>query len=184
MSIKNILFAILLTAIIHAVPGRAAPVCVLGMVPCFLDCHNPPALGNAQEAATRLNSRPYDKLNSLDRWAALVTTPLGKCLGVNGWRRYGFQVWATGTVENAATSWDGLRTVDVRIDQFSGDTPQSLPRCPCFIRAEVVRRVWKHLQHLPSRGDRVRIEGELHWDGHGFLEIHPANRDDVQYLNP
>jgi len=160
---------------------QAAPVCFLGTVPCFVRCHlasEKPT--DAVDAVRLLRREPYQELTASEEWMALFTTPF-KCLGLNGWRRYHFRVWAVGIVENAATSWDGLRTVDLRIELFSGGTPADSDVCPRFIRAEIVRRVWKHLRRRICRGDRVRIEGELHWDGHGFLEVHPSKDADVRF---
>ncbi|OAI57134.1 hypothetical protein AYO50_01965 [Acidobacteria bacterium SCGC AG-212-P17] len=89
---------------------------------------------------------------------------------------------ARGTIEQAVTSWDGLRTIDLRLDEFNGKPPEC-KGAVCYMRAEVVRHVWKHLDHLPRAGECVMIEGELHWDGHGFLEIHPTRSTDVQILD-
>src|ERR1700688_1898250 len=97
----------------------AAPVCFFGMVPCFLACGSPPTLADVKQAASRLRTEEYKKLHWVDKSTALVTTQLGKCLGINGWKRYRFHVWAVGTVDQASTSWDGLRTVDVDLENFS-----------------------------------------------------------------
>jgi hypothetical protein len=172
-----------LTVFALCVPSSsAAPVCVFGMVPCFVFCGGPPQLKDADEAALRLRKTEYEKLNRFDEISALATTQFGKCIGINGWKRYHFRVWAVGTVDQAATSWDGLRTVDIVLENFNGyPENQLLPR-PRYIRAEIIRRVWKHVDHPPCRGDHIRVEGELHWDGHGFLEIHPRKIDDLRYL--
>jgi hypothetical protein len=159
----------------------AAPVCALGMVPCFVFCGGPPQLKDANQAVPRLQKVEYEKLSRLDEVSALVTTQFGKCVGIIGWKRYRFRVWAVGTVDQAATSWDGLRTVDVILENFNGFTENQLLPRPRYIRAEIIRRVWKRLDHPPSPGDHIRVEGELHWDAHGFLEIHPAQNGDVQY---
>ncbi len=168
---------------LFAPSSTAAPVCVFGTIPCFLACGNPPKLTDANEAALWLRPAEYGSLNWLDQASAVVTTQFFKCIGINGWKRYGFQVYAIGTVEQAKTSWDGLLTVDIALADFN-DTPvyRSLPATH-YIRAEIIRRVWKHLDHPPRPGDRIRVQGELHWDGHGFLEIHPSQNYDVQYLS-
>lgn len=173
-------FAVALTSCVPS--SGAAPVCRLGTVPCFVLCGHPPHLTDAQQAASKLRSSEYEKLSKFSRFSAIATTQLGKCIGINGWRNYGFQVWAIGTVDQAATSWDGLRTVDTVIANFNGRPADQLSDGPLYIRAEVIRRVWKHLDHIPQRGDYIRVQGELHWDGHGFLEIHPSKRSDLSYL--
>jgi|SRR5580700_1111181 hypothetical protein len=176
--------AFLLIFALGAPPAsNAAPVCVLGMVPCFLACGSPPRLKDTNEAALWLRQTEYEGLSRFDEISALVTTQFGKCIGINGWKRYRFRVWAVGTVDQAATSWDGLRTTDLVLENFNDHTrDQLLPR-PRYIRAEIIRRVWKHLEHPPCHGDHIRVEGELHWDGHGFLEIHPSQVTDVQFVS-
>jgi|SRR5579863_5731346 len=174
--------AVLIAFALCVPSSSAAPVCVFGMVPCFLACDNPPRLADADQAALWLRPGEYEKINWFDQASAVITTQFFKCIGINGWRRYRFRVWAVGTVDQAATSWDGLRTVDIALEDFN-DSPmyRSLPATH-YIRAEIIRRVWKRLDHPPRQGDHIRVEGELHWDGHGFLEIHPAYDGDVRYL--
>jgi hypothetical protein len=164
-------------------PSSAAPVCMFGTVPCFLACGSPPSVARPEEAASYLRDVQYKKLNWIDKTTALATTPLGKCLGINGWKSYRFRVWAVGIVYQAATSWDGLRTVDIVLEGFNGYPSAPSSPQPRYLRIETIRRVWKHLDHLPSAGDKVRAEGELNWDGHGFLEIHPSKDGDVRYLS-
>jgi hypothetical protein len=160
---------------------EAAPVCFLGTVQCFLWCGNPPRIGSVEQADAWLRPAEYGKLNWIDQTTAIFTTQMFKCFGINGWKRYRIPVWATGTVKQAATSWDGLRTVDIELENFNGRTSDEL----CgrrFIRAEVIRRVWSHIDHPPCPGDHLRVHGELHWDGHGFLEIHPSKETDINFL--
>jgi hypothetical protein len=164
-------------------PTHAAPVCWLGSVPCFLACGNPPSLTDADQAALWLRPGEYQEVNWFDQGSAAVTTQFFKCIGINGWKRYGFYVYAAGTVKQAATSWDGLRTVDMVLADFNGSQIyRSLPATH-YIRAEVIRRVWKHLSYPVCPGDQIRVEGELHWDGHGFLEIHPAKDADLKFVS-
>jgi hypothetical protein len=160
-----------------AMPSHAAPVCLFGGVRCFIACGHPPALDGPILAAHYLRTDPYEKITGFDQWSALFTTPLGKCLGINGWKRYHFRVSATGKVLQAVTSWDGLRTIDLQLEEFNGGPPGCWSAY--YIRAEVVRHAWKGLKHVPVAGDRIRIQGELHWDGHGFLEIHPKGSIDI-----
>jgi len=164
-------------------PTHAAPVCWFGMAPCFVACGNPPSLSDADQAALWLRPGEYERINWFDQGSAAVTTQFFKCIGINGWRRFGFHVYAFGAVKQAATSLDGLRTVDMVLSDFNGSSVyRSLPGSH-FIRAEVIRRVWKHLNYRVCAGDQIRVEGELHWDGHGFLEIHPSRDTDVQFVS-
>lgn len=177
--------AVLLVAAFFVSPQltRAAPVCWFKMVPCFIACGNPPPLADADQAALWLRPGQYERISRFDQASAVVTTQFFKCIGINGWKRYGFRVYAVGRVKQAATSWDGLRTIDIVLTDFDGSLAyRSLPATH-YIRAEVVRHVWKHLNSSVCPGDRVRIEGELHWDGHGFLEIHPSKTTDVQFVS-
>lgn len=168
--------------VVFASPSHAAPVCLFGGVRCFIACKHPPALEDPGKAADYLKPGQYGNVTGFDQWTALFATPLGKCLGINGWKRYHFRVSASGKVVQAVTSWDGLRTIDLRLEQFNGAPPKCREEF-CYIRAEVLRHVWKHMDHVPVEGERIRIEGELHWDGHGFLEIHPARSTDVRILD-
>lgn len=179
---KRLTVALLSTTSLWLPPVSAAPVCALGMISCFLFCGSPPRLVDAGQAALALGQTEYKNLTRFDEVSAVVTTRFGKCLGINGWKRYLFNVWAIGRIDQVATSWDGPCTVDIVLENFNGYRIGQVLPSPRFIRAEVIRRVWKHLDHPLSRGDHVRIEGQLHWDGHGFLEIHPAMNCDVQYL--
>jgi hypothetical protein len=161
-------------------PTFAAPVCIFGSVPCWLDCHKPPKAGDfalVGDIVAKLRPFEYSRLTLLDRWTGLVTTPF-KCLGVNGWRRYRLIVSVSGNVKEAATSSDGLRTVDVCVD-FLDDLAVPEVR---YLRAEMIPRVWSRRVHPPRTGDKIRVTGELHWDGHGFLEVHPRYAADLEFL--
>lgn len=180
---KSVAFTLGAIFALYTPSSGAAPVCMFGTVPCFLACSNPPRLTDADQAVHQLRKTQYEKLNWVDKSTALITTQLAKCMGINGWKRYRFRVWAVGIVVQAATSWDGLRTVDVALESFNGNSLEELPPPKGYVRAEVVKRVWKRLEHPPSRGDIIRVEGELHWDGHGFLEIHPSQISDVRFVS-
>ncbi len=109
-----------------ASPSHASPVWLFGGVHCFIACGHPPSLVGPSAAAHFLRKDPYDRITGLDRWSALFTTPLGKCLGINGWRKYHFRVLASGTVVQAVTSWDGLRTLDLaarRVQRPAAELP-------------------------------------------------------------
>jgi hypothetical protein len=159
----------------------AAPVCAFTTIPCFIACGNPPKVSRKIDAALFLRSERYGKLNWIDRSTALFTTQMGKCLGINGWRQYKLHVAAVGIIDQAATSWDGLRTVDITLEKFNDSIFG--PGQTRYIRAEIIRHVWKHLGRPLLPGDHIQVEGELHWDGHGFLEIHPSQVDDVRTLS-
>jgi hypothetical protein len=176
-------FGLAVVAFVLSAPSSgAAPVCWFGSAPCFFACGDPPRLTDGDHAALQLRASEYGKISWLDQSSAIITTQFFKCIGINGWKRYRFKVYAVGRVDQAATSWDGLRTVDIVLENFDDSALYRQLPATHYIRAEIVRRVWKCLDHPPSPGDHIRVEGELHWDGHGFLEIHPSQNGDVQYL--
>lgn len=162
--------------------AQAAPVCILGMVPCWLDCHSPPHgkdLPNTSAIISTFPTGQYAPVTRLDQWTGFITTPF-KCLGLNGWRQYATTVAVNGVVKQAATSTDGLRTLDLLLTDVDGQQPPTVR----YARAEVIRCVWARLDHPPRDGDRIRVTGRLHWDGHGFLEVHPKHKGDVTFLGP
>lgn len=179
---KCVVIAALVAIAAYPPSSSAAPVCVFGTIPCFVLCGSPPRITATDQAVLWLRENRYETLTWVDKSTALFTTQLGKCMGINGWKRYKVQVSAVGTVYQAATSWDGLQTVDLVLENLNGHTFHQLIPQLHYIRAEVIGRVWKHLDHPPRRGDMIRVQGELHWDGHGFLEIHPSQVSDVQFL--
>src|SRR3989442_1260584 len=80
---NSLRYVILTIVAAYALPSQAAPVCFLGMIPCFVDCHLPRERPtDAIGAARLLRQQPYDKLTGFDQWTALLTTPF-KCLGLN-----------------------------------------------------------------------------------------------------
>ncbi|HEY0702117.1 MAG TPA: hypothetical protein VGD60_05060 [Candidatus Acidoferrales bacterium] len=165
--------------------ARAAPVCWFGTKPCFVACSSPPTLTDAEQAVPKLRAEEYGKINWFDQGSAALTTQFFKCAGIQGWRLYGFRVYAIGTIQKAATSWDGLRTVDLTLQDFNGSPAFLTLTGTHYIRAEIVRRVWKKLDFKLVAGEEICVEGELHWDGdqHGFLEIHPSKVTDVQLIS-
>lgn len=173
---------LLLAAFGQVRSAQGAPVCVLGMVPCWLDCHSPPPgkdLAGTAAIIAVLPSRQYAPVTRLDQWTGFITTPF-KCLGLNGWRQYPATITVIGIVRQAATSTDGLRTLDLSVTYVDGQQPPVVR----YARAEVIRCVWARLDHPPRCGDRIRVTGRLHWDGHGFLEVHPKHKGDVTILGP
>jgi hypothetical protein len=175
-------FLVLVAAqLLPATSVVAAPVCWFGTARCWAFCQNPPPVKDAHDAARILQGWKYARLNWLDRVSGALTTQFGKCAGIQGWRRYRFDVWAEGKVYQAATSWDGLRTVDIELDNFNGEsTPVALDR-PRYIRAEVIPRARKRLPHRIDAGNQIWVHGEMHWDADGFLEIHPSRDGDVRF---
>ena len=183
MSIRSLALLLGVLFIVLSEPANAAPACWFGTVPCFLACGNPPPLADADRAALWLRGVQYRRIDWLDRSSAAITTQFFKCFGINGWRRYGIHVYAVGIVKQAATSWDGLRTVDIALADFNGSLVYQSLVGTHFVRAEVIRHVWKQLNSPLCAGDQIRVAGELHWDGHGFLEIHPSKNSEVQFLS-
>jgi hypothetical protein len=174
-----------------SVPGVKA---VVGGILNFL-CGNtkPPNITNSREAKAQLakqlrdknGNSPYETLSGFDEWIAWFTTPVFKENGICGWTDYHLVACASGQVEHAALSQDGIYTVDILIIALSGSftvNGSNGIEKPNYMRAEIFSDVVAATVTLPKVGDQVDICGELFWDGDGFLEIHPRSGADIQIL--
>lgn len=183
MSLRTrlLLATIMGTGILLFSPFKAIAQCHPMHRPCWLTCNNPPPIHDAANAIENLRSSPNKHLGWMARTSSLLTTPLGKKLGIRGWRDYCFRVYASGQVIQAADSWDHLFTVDLKISSLSQETAPPHPISCCrYIRAELFPHVWNGINRLPAVGDSYRISGRLEWDADGFLEIHPESAADVR----
>lgn len=153
-------------------------------IPCWLRCHCPPKILTPEDVPARLRLSPNPPLRFLDRSTGILTTYLGKMLGIQGWRAYHLGVVAKGKVVHAAGSTDGLYTIDLGIEKLIvGQRALDPPARPNFIRIEVfpLARIGAP---LPVReGDQLCVRGPLLWDGDGFLEIHPKKPADFDSIN-
>ena len=149
-------------------------------VPCWIRCHCPPMIASGADVPVVLRSSVNPPLNCLARSTGILTTYLGKRMGIQGWRDYHLSARVNGTVIQAAGSTDGLYTIDLRILQLHvGDQAVVLPEHLVFIRIEVFPFV-RGGAPLPVHAyDKVCISGKLMWDADGFLEIHPKNSKDI-----
>lgn len=148
-------------------------------IPCWIRCHCPRKILSANEVADALRPSSNRPLNCLARSTGILTTYLGKMLGIQGWRNYRLPARVSGKVVQAAGSSDGLYTIDLAIENLSVDgKPVRLSR-PSFIRVEVFPLV-RHGAPLPvCKDELVCISGKLMWDGDGFLEIHPKHPNEI-----
>ena len=149
-------------------------------VPCWIRCHHPPEIRDADQVFGNLRPSSNPPLDWLARSSGLLTTYAGKALGIQGWKDYHLPAQLGGTVVQAAGSTDGLYTIDVQIEGLMvADKLVNLmdPRC---IRVEVFPLV-RIGAHLPKHtGDLICVAGELTWDDDGFLEIHPRRSDQIR----
>ena len=146
---------------------------------CWIRCHHPPDISSADEVANYLRRESNPPLNCLARTTGILTTYLGKMLGIQGWRDYHLEARVSGRVVHGAVSSDGLYTIDLRLDSLTVSNRSVRLICPSFIRVEVFPRARKG-EHLPvTPGDAYCISGRLMWDGDGFLEIHPRHAADI-----
>jgi hypothetical protein len=153
-------------------------------IPCWLRCHCPPKILTPEDVPARLRLSPNPPLRFLDRSTGILTTYLGKMLGIQGWRAYHLRVVAKGKVVHAAGSTDGLYTIDLGIEKLIvGQHALDPPARPIFIRIEVFPLA-RFGAPLPVReGDQLCVRGPLLWDGDGFLEIHPKKPADFDSIN-
>jgi hypothetical protein len=128
----------------------------------------------------RKSSNP--KLNFLARSTGILTTYLGKMLGIQGWRDYHLDGTVDGEVTHAAGSSDFLYTIDLQIKQMSvqGRTID-LGESAKFLRVEVLPFVRVGAPLPVQDKEEICVSGKVVWDGDGFLEIHPRH---AKYIVP
>ncbi len=150
---------------------------------CWIRCHHPPQIQTVADVSLAMRSSPNPPLTLLARSTGLLTTYVGKILGIQGWRDYHLRASIEGRVVQAAGSTDGLYTIDVQVHRLCvSNTPADL-NLPSFIRIEVFpfARIGAPLPVAPNQN--VSISGKLMWDADGFLEIHPKNASDFASNN-
>jgi len=107
-----------------------------------------------------------------------------------GWTDYHMVACASGRVQQAALSADGIYTVDIEMDaeggsftveNGAGQFEDGIDK-PNYMRAEIFANVVAATHDLPRTNERVTICGALFWDGDGFLEIHPRRAEDITIL--
>ena len=158
----------------------------------------PPRITTPREAKDQLarqlrdngGQSPYKKLSGFDKWIAWLTTPVFKENGICGWTDYHLVACASGRVQQAALSADGIYTVDIELDSDGGSFTvengvgqfeDGIDK-PNYMRAEILANVVAATHDLPREKERVAICGALFWDGDGFLEIHPRRAEDIHIL--
>jgi len=144
---------------------------------CWLACHNPPDLNHVSK---RLRSCSNPKLNWIARGTGIATTYLGKVWGIMGWRDYHTTARVSGRVTHAATSSDGLYTIDVEILRLFVGSKQIPLDSRRFIRIEVFPGARRLIQSDLIENQDVCVTGKFMWDGDGFFEIHPKSGDLIQ----
>jgi hypothetical protein len=148
-------------------------------IPCWIRCRCPPRILTAADVSPSLRSSVNPSLRLVARGSGILTTYLGKLLGVQGWRDYHLAATVRGNVVHAAGSTDGLYTIDVQIDQLYLDSqPVRLGFSPAFIRIEVFPFARIGAPLPVRKNDPVCVSGKLMWDADGFLEIHPKRPSD------
>jgi hypothetical protein len=148
-------------------------------IPCWVRCHKPIAVHSAKDLPSALRRSSNSPLNRLDRTTGILTTYLGKMLGIQGWRDYHLSGTVSGAVVQCAGSSDGLYTVDVAIGQLTIQGQTVALVNSTFIRVEVFPWVRENAPLPVKNGDEVCVSGKLMWDGDGFLEIHPRHANEI-----
>jgi hypothetical protein len=126
----------------------------------------------------RTTSNP--KLNFLAHSTGILTTYLGKMLGIQGWRNYRMDARVSGSVTHASGSDDGFYTIDIEIDALNVNGASELGAKGRFIRVETLPWVRPGAPLPVKSQESVCIFGGLWWDADGFLEIHPRRSTDVK----
>jgi hypothetical protein len=148
-------------------------------IPCWIRCRTPPAIHNAVDAETHLRTDPNPKLNFLARSSGLLTTYLGKMLGIQGWRNYYVDAQVSGTVVHAAGSDDGFYTIDIAINSLTVGGVNASKAGGRYIRVETLPWVRPGAPLPLAANDPVCVLGGLWWDADGFLEIHPRRSANI-----
>ena len=153
-------------------------------IPCWLRCHCPPKILTPEDVPARLRLSPNPPLRFLDRSMGILTTYLGKMLGIQGWRAYHLGVVAKGKVVHAAGSTDGLYTIDLGIEKLTvGQRAFDPPAHPIFIRVKFSRlRELEHHFRFVKAISFVCV-GRCLGRRLGFLEIHPKKTADFDSIN-
>ncbi len=156
-----------------------ATVAWAGGVPCWVRCHHPPKIITTENIASVLRAEANPPLDILARSTGIVTTYLGKMLGVQGWRNYHILAKVDGTVVHAASSSDGFYTIDIAVSHIVvGGSPVYLGH-HSYIRIEVKPWVRGGAPLPVFQDSELCISGALMWDGDGFLEVHPQKAADI-----
>jgi hypothetical protein len=156
-------------------------------ISCWMRCHRPPKIQSANDVAQVLRPSPNPPVKFLARSAGILTTYLGKMLGIQGWRDYHLPANVRGTVVQAVGSSDGLYTIDLAIKQLTVDGRVVQLQRASFVRVEVLPFVRIGAPLPVCKDDEIRVSGELMWDADGFLEVHPKHAREiatVKYKSP
>lgn len=149
-------------------------------IPCWIRCRCPPTIVSPADVpgALRRSSNPPVRFPA--RALGILSTYLGKMLGVQGWHDYHLVAKVTGKVVQSTWSSDGFYTIDLRIKQLQvKGQAVALPDPPRFIRIEVLPFVRIGAPLPASESAEICVLGKLTWDGDGFLEIHPSRAHDI-----
>jgi hypothetical protein len=142
--------------------------------------HYPPKMKTPEDIAAHLLHQVNDPVRPPGQKAGFFTTPF-KRIGIFGWSDLGYDGAVIGLVKQAALSTDKFYTVDMQVKELQIDgKPMSLDG-DRYLRAEVCTcHVILSDTNRPAVGDTVWIHGRMVWDGDGFIEIHPREKDDVK----
>lgn len=175
--------------------GRGAILCVVMIaqmaatpaslhaegIRCWIRCNRPPDIKSSSDLPCALRRTSNPPLKLIARSTGILTTYLGKWLGIQGWRDYHLPATVTGEVVHAAGSTDAFYTIDVKIESLrvAGKQVQVIPGTS-FIRIEVLPRARFGAPLRVCPDQPIRVSGKLMWDADGFLEIHPTLANDIQ----
>ena len=146
--------------------------------------HKAPKISSPEDLAKLLRQNVNGAVNGFGRAMGFLYIPF-KRAGIVGWSDLGYDGEITGLVKQAAKSTDQFYTVDMKLEtlQIGGrNIPLTDER---YLRAEVcLCQVKLSEKERPRAGEMVWMRGRLIWDGDGFVEIHPRNKDEVSLASP
>jgi hypothetical protein len=159
--------------------------------PCPI-ANKTPIINTADDIVENLRDTVNEKLEAFTRASSLIFTPFKETGFSNTWDEYDFWIMAKGDIINAAYSWDGFETIDIKLTHLTVfKSEQALQNADSihetsialsgkYIRIEVRPQVLKACNMpQPITAKTIIIKGQLLWDRDGFLEIHPKYGSDL-----
>jgi len=146
--------------------------------------HKAPKIHSPEDLAKHLRQNVNGAVNGFGRSMGFLYIPF-KRAGIVGWSDLGYDGEITGLVKQAVKSTDQFYTVDMKLQTLLIDGRNIQLTDERYLRAEVcLCQVKLSEKERPHVGEIVWMRGRLIWDGDGFVEIHPRNKDEVSVASP
>lgn len=160
-----------------------------------------PELSSGEDLFHHLKTEVNKEVTWIQNKTAPIFTPFKETGFINSWDNYDYWVILKGEILHATQSWDGLKTLDIRLialavfDNEQGfisanptngvglDHTEFFIQNPKFIRTEIYPHVLLAYKGVdPEVSHQFVVKGRLKWDRDGFLEIHPKYGRDLQIV--